>query len=57
MGFIKYSVTELGVEEDLPGWVKKAKAASDGVKTSDVETADTANIKEQEQSESDTKDN
>ncbi len=54
MGFVKYSVTQIGIEEDLPGWVKKAKEA-EGSDTSKPNT-DTANIKEQEQSDSDTKD-
>lgn len=28
MGFVKYSVVELGIEEDVPGWVKQAKEAT-----------------------------
>lgn len=27
MGFIKYSVVELGLEEDVPGWIKKSGEA------------------------------
>ena len=27
--FIKYSVVELGVEEDVPGWVKQAQTAKE----------------------------
>jgi hypothetical protein len=39
MGFIKYSVLELGVEETLPGWIKQSSKAESEVKDDDLETA------------------
>ena len=56
MGFIKYSVVELGVESDVPGWVKRAG----NVKPADAEVIaeqdeDPANIKLEEQEEIATK--
>ena len=27
MGFIKYSVVQIGIEDDLPGWVKQSSEA------------------------------
>jgi hypothetical protein len=37
MGFIKYSVVELGLEEDVPGWIKKSGAV-EAVSTEPVVT-------------------
>lgn len=51
MGFIKYSVSELGVQEDIPGWVKQAKEAEAAVVEAKVEEQTppvTANINAEE---------
>jgi len=52
MGFIKYSVVELGIEEDVPGWIKQADETV-AAKTEQVAVADEApaNIKSEEQKE------
>lgn len=58
MGFIKYSVVELGVAEDVPGWVKQAQESTEVTSTEVVKKEDepTANIKAEEQKEVSTKD-
>lgn len=45
MGFIKYSVVEIGIEESVPGWIKKSQAAEGVVATSDDKVTEPANIK------------
>jgi hypothetical protein len=58
MVFIKYSVVELGLEEDMPGWVKQAKEAkAAGTDVDSAKTEETpANKKAEEQEGSSIKD-
>lgn len=60
MGFIKYSVVELGIEEDVPGWVKQSKAAAEKASGFQPEPAEPepepANKNKEEQEEISTKD-
>lgn len=58
MGFIKYSVVELGVEENVPGWIKRAetaKAEEEIVETPNTDLT-TANKNTEEQEENSIKD-
>ena len=49
MAFIKYSVSELGVPEELPVWVKQAEAAKKAAKESENTTeATNENTKDEE---------
>lgn len=58
MGFIKYSVVELGVEETVPGWIKQSSAAKATEESSEAVAPEEApaNKKTEEQEEAPTKD-
>lgn len=58
MTFIKYSVVELGIEEDVPGWVKKAKDSRQASSEEPIEDSELAhaNKKAEDQEESSIKD-